>query len=45
MHRTTKPEVIDGPPTFKCAISYEVALALSKELKVSLPDLLWEQLS
>ncbi|KAF5324478.1 hypothetical protein D9611_004546 [Ephemerocybe angulata] len=44
MHRTTKPEVIDGPPMFKCAISYDLALVLSKEVKVSLSDLLWDQM-
>jgi origin recognition complex subunit 5 len=43
MHRTTKAEQIDGPAMFKCAISYDLALALSKELKIPLPELLWEQ--
>jgi hypothetical protein len=27
---------------FKCAISYDMTLALAKELKIPLVDLLWE---
>ncbi|KAH6918731.1 origin recognition complex subunit 5 C-terminus-domain-containing protein, partial [Coprinopsis sp. MPI-PUGE-AT-0042] len=42
MHRTTKPDQLDGPPMFKCAISYDMTLALAKELKIPLVDLLWE---
>jgi origin recognition complex subunit 5 len=44
LHRTTHGDRLDGPPMFKCAISYDAALTLAKELKVSLNDLLWDPL-
>ncbi|KAI0067066.1 hypothetical protein BV25DRAFT_1274302 [Artomyces pyxidatus] len=42
LHRTSQPDKIDGPPTFKCAVSYEVALALGRDLRVPVLDLMWE---
>lgn len=44
LHRTTPSDRLDGPPQFKCAISYDATLALAKELKVALNDLLWDPL-
>jgi len=44
LHRTSPPDRLDGPPMFKCAISYEDALGLAKELDVSLNDLLWDSI-
>ncbi|KAH7925660.1 hypothetical protein BV22DRAFT_1194968 [Leucogyrophana mollusca] len=42
LHRMTAPDRLDGPPMFKCGISYEVALALAKGLGVPLSDLMWD---
>ncbi|KAG6815933.1 hypothetical protein H0H87_010093 [Tephrocybe sp. NHM501043] len=42
LHRTTVGDRIDGPPSFKCGISYEVALALAKQLTIPLNDLMWD---
>ncbi|KIJ60166.1 hypothetical protein HYDPIDRAFT_117655 [Hydnomerulius pinastri MD-312] len=42
LHRTTAMDKLDGPPTFKCGISYEVALALARDVEVALNDLLWD---
>ncbi|KDR79270.1 hypothetical protein GALMADRAFT_243190 [Galerina marginata CBS 339.88] len=42
LHRTSPADRLDGPPQFKCAISYDAALALARELKVALNDLLWD---
>ncbi|KNZ75989.1 Origin recognition complex subunit 5 [Termitomyces sp. J132] len=42
IHRTTPGDRIDGPPSFKCGISYDVALALAKELSIPLNDLMWD---
>ncbi|KAG5645389.1 hypothetical protein DXG03_006342 [Asterophora parasitica] len=42
LHRTTPGDRIDGPPWFKCGISYDVALALAKQLSIPLNDLLWD---
>jgi origin recognition complex subunit 5 len=40
--RTSPAEKLDGPPMFKCGISYAVALALAKGLDVPLQDLMWD---
>ncbi|THH14773.1 hypothetical protein EW146_g5606 [Bondarzewia mesenterica] len=42
LHRTSPPEKFDGPATFRCGISYEVALALARDLQVPLLDLMWD---
>ncbi|KAG6914474.1 hypothetical protein DXG01_017051 [Tephrocybe rancida] len=42
LHRTTVGDRIDGPPSFKCGISYDVALALAKQLTIPLNDLMWD---
>ncbi|KAL0956951.1 hypothetical protein HGRIS_003052 [Hohenbuehelia grisea] len=42
LHRTSVPDKLDGPPTFKCGIAYEAALELARDLDVQLGDLLWE---
>ncbi|KAJ3507727.1 hypothetical protein NLJ89_g6139 [Agrocybe chaxingu] len=42
LHRTSPPDRLDGPPMFKCAVSYETTLLLAKELDVALNDLLWD---
>ncbi|KAF8154503.1 origin recognition complex subunit 5 C-terminus-domain-containing protein [Crassisporium funariophilum] len=44
LHRTSPPDRLDGPPMFKCAISYDATLGLAKELGVRLNDLLWDPL-
>ena len=42
LHRTSPMDRLDGPPMFKCAISYEGVLGLARDLDVSLNDLLWD---
>jgi len=42
LHRTSPSDKLDGPPMFKCGISYDVALALARRLDVPLNDLMWE---
>ncbi|KAJ6551208.1 origin recognition complex subunit 5 C-terminus-domain-containing protein [Mycena capillaripes] len=42
LHRTSAPEKLDGPPTFKCGISYTTSSALAQQLDVPLNDLLWD---
>ncbi|PPQ88839.1 LOW QUALITY PROTEIN: hypothetical protein CVT25_010269 [Psilocybe cyanescens] len=42
LHWTSPADRLDGPPQFKCAISYETALLLAKQLNVALNDLLWD---
>ncbi|KAG6868402.1 hypothetical protein C0993_003638 [Termitomyces sp. T159_Od127] len=42
IHRTTPGDRIDGPPSFKCGISYDVALVLAKQLSIPLNDLMWD---
>ncbi|ETW75282.1 hypothetical protein HETIRDRAFT_423004 [Heterobasidion irregulare TC 32-1] len=42
LHRTSPSDKLDGPPTFKCGISYDVAMALAKDLSVPLLDLMWD---
>lgn len=40
--RTSASDRIDGPPMFKCGVSYEMVLGLAREVKVPLNDLLWD---
>ena len=40
--RVSLPDRLDGPPVYKCGISYEVALALGRDLRVPMLDLIWE---
>lgn len=42
LYRTSPVDRIDGPPMFKCGISYDVTLALARQLDVPLNDLLWD---
>ncbi|PPQ63747.1 hypothetical protein CVT24_004256 [Panaeolus cyanescens] len=42
LHRTSPADRLDGPPMFKCVVSYEDCLALAKQLDVALNDLLWD---
>lgn len=40
--RTSPADKLDTSPTFKCGISYEVALRLARDVGVLLNDLMWE---
>lgn len=42
LRRVSPPERLDGPSMFKCAITYEVALRVAKDLGVPLNDLIFE---
>lgn len=43
LHRTSPDSnKLELSPSFKCGISYEVALKLAKDLDVALNDLLWD---
>ncbi|KAK2463847.1 hypothetical protein APHAL10511_004152 [Amanita phalloides] len=42
LHRTTSVDKLEGPPMFKCGVSYDDVLGLAKELDVPLNDLLWD---
>ncbi|KAF7377508.1 Origin recognition complex subunit 5 [Mycena sanguinolenta] len=42
LHRTSPSDKLDGPPTFKCGISYNTSAALARQLDVTLDDLLWD---
>ncbi|KAJ7173867.1 origin recognition complex subunit 5 C-terminus-domain-containing protein [Mycena filopes] len=42
LHRTSAADKLDGPPTFKCGISYTTASTLAQQLDVPLNDLLWD---
>ena len=42
LDRTTPSDRLDGPPMFKCGISYDVALGLAREIQVPLSDLMWD---
>lgn len=42
LHRTTAVEKLEGPPMYKCGISFWVAGALAKDLQVPLNDLMWD---
>jgi len=41
LHRSHSDR-LEGPPMYKCGISYEDTLGLAKELDVPLNDLLWD---
>ncbi|KAI9451779.1 putative origin recognition complex, subunit 5-like protein [Russula earlei] len=40
--RVSPPERLDGPPMYKCGISFDVALALGRDMGIPLLDLIWE---
>ena len=42
LFRTSPIDRLDGPPMFKCAISFDATLALAKQLMIPLNDLLWD---
>ncbi|VDC07126.1 unnamed protein product [Peniophora sp. CBMAI 1063] len=42
LQRTSAPDKLDGPPTFKCGISYGLALELARGMKIPLLELLWD---
>ncbi|KAH8103345.1 origin recognition complex subunit 5 C-terminus-domain-containing protein [Cristinia sonorae] len=42
LHRTSPADRMELSPTFKCGISYEVALRLAKDIDVALNDMLWD---
>lgn len=42
LHRTSAVDKLDGPPMFKCGVSYDVVLALARDLDVPLNDLMWD---
>ncbi|KAJ6598242.1 origin recognition complex subunit 5 C-terminus-domain-containing protein [Mycena vulgaris] len=42
LHRISAADKLDGPPTFKCGVSYITASALAQQLDVPLNDLLWD---
>lgn len=42
LHRTSHADRLDGPPTFRCGISYDVAMALARQLQLPLNDLMWD---
>jgi len=40
--RTSAVDRLDGPPTFRAVVGYEMTVCLARELDVSLGDLFWE---
>ncbi|KAF8504470.1 putative origin recognition complex, subunit 5-like protein [Russula emetica] len=40
--RVSPPDRLDGPPMYKCGISFDVALALGRDMRVPMLDLIWE---
>ncbi|EMD36587.1 hypothetical protein CERSUDRAFT_115622 [Gelatoporia subvermispora B] len=40
--RASSADKVDATPTFKCGISYDVALQLARDLGILLNDLLWD---
>ncbi|KAI0035764.1 origin recognition complex subunit 5 C-terminus-domain-containing protein [Vararia minispora EC-137] len=42
LQRTSPPDKIDGPPTFKCGISHDLALTLARDMHIPLLELLYE---
>jgi origin recognition complex subunit 5 len=40
--RVSPPDRLDGPPMYKCGISFDVALALGRDMRVPILDLIWE---
>ncbi|TFK64530.1 hypothetical protein BDN72DRAFT_774453 [Pluteus cervinus] len=44
LHRSSALDKLDGPPMFKCGISYEITLLFSRQLQIPLNDLMWDPL-
>lgn len=42
LHRVSAADKLEMSPVFKCGIGYDAALALSKEMKIGLNDIIWE---
>lgn len=42
LHRTSPGDKLDGPPMFKCGVSYDVTLAFARQLDIPLNDLMWD---
>jgi len=42
LFRASPSDRLDGPPMFKCAVSYDATLALAKQLMIPFNDLLWD---
>ena len=40
--RTSPPDRLDGTPTFKCGIGYDLAVKLARGLGIILNDLVYE---
>ncbi|KAH9965259.1 origin recognition complex subunit 5 C-terminus-domain-containing protein [Russula dissimulans] len=40
--RVSPADRLDGPPMYKCGISFDVALALGRDMGVPMLDLIWE---
>lgn len=40
--RVSPPERLDGPPMYKCGISFDIALELGRDMGVPMLDLIWE---
>lgn len=41
--RVSPPDRLDGPPMYKCGISFDMALALGRDMRVPMLDLIWEE--
>lgn len=42
--RTSPPDRLDGTPTFKCGIGFELAAKLARDLGIVLNDLMYDPL-
>ncbi|KAF8876947.1 origin recognition complex subunit 5 C-terminus-domain-containing protein [Infundibulicybe gibba] len=42
LHQTSALDKLDGPPMFKCGLSYDAILTLARHLDVSLNQLMWD---
>jgi len=42
LFRVSPPDRLDGPPMYKCGLSFEIALELGRDLGVPMLDLIWE---
>jgi len=40
--RVSPADRLDGPPMYKCGISFDVALALGRDMGIPMLDLIWE---
>jgi origin recognition complex subunit 5 len=40
--RVSPPDRLDGPPMYKCGISFDMALALGRDMRVPMLELIWE---